>query len=197
MCAVLSQISQPNSMDSMAASTADHEHCEDPYTLFINSITHHTRISQIFHTLITAMVSYVEDPITHVATKFLKEKITVVFLHEGVSLFKSDPTIIIPFKKMTKVELDTLKRLLFQAHEYNSLFMCEQRGGSCSITISRPSCKQSTIRPSIVLRAIRKLLLPLNDKFKIDVVNVVLQRLICSAKISHFEIEASQLDAVD
>lgn len=162
------------------------------YDEFVSTITEDSRICQILHILISSMVNYVEDPIAHVAIKFLKEKINIVFLHQGVSLFKSDPTIIIPFKKMTNLELEILKKILSKAFEENNLFMCEQRGGSCSITIARPSHTLDIVRPSIVLRAVRKLLLPLNDKFKIDVVNIVLQRLICSSKISLFEIEASR-----
>lgn len=165
------------------------------YENFVEALTHDARLPEILNILINSMVHYVEDPIAHVTMKFLKEKITIVFLHQGVSLFKSDPTIIMPFKKLQGNELDMLKQLLSQAADQNKIFMCEQRGGSCSITIVKPAHTLITVRPSKILRAIRQLLLPLNKQFKVDVVNVVLQRLVCSAKIPPLEIEASRKES--
>ena len=162
------------------------------YKDLIEMFTTKARITQIIYTLIDSMINYVEDPIAHIMIKFLKEKISIVFINEGISLFKSDPTIILPFKQMTHKEIEILKTLLVESTNANEVFMSEQRGGSCSVTVALPAHELIAVRHSLLLSAIRDLLQPLNTKFKIDVVNVVLQRLICSAKISPAEIRAIQ-----
>ena len=164
----------------------------EAYDNFVALITHEDRIQSVLNYLIMSTMHYVEDPIAYVCMKFLKEKISIMFAHQGVSIFKSDSSIIIPFNKMKHKEIHALKSLLQMSSKNNIIFLNEQRGGSNSITIAQEKQQLRIVRPSIILRAVRELLKPLNEKFKVDVVNVVLQRLICSAKISSLEIEASQ-----
>lgn len=161
----------------------------DPYDTFVNLLISCNRLKRILHFLIQQAHGFVEDPIAHVTLRFLSEPIQISLFFGGCALFKSDPTIILPFRVMKSEELDALCKLLQDAETKNTLFMCEQRGGANSVILTRPQHKCIKARQGNVLAVVNHLMKPMKTHFGIDVANVVIQRLLSSSKVTPTEVE--------
>lgn len=159
----------------------------EKYKQIVDSLTSLERLPYFLKITVRSLIGYVEDPIAHVCQKLLTEKISVVFINNGISIFKSDPSIIIPFQSMTKHELEILKSLLAESDKSGDLCISELRGGSACITLMLAPENLIFCRQRNVLVAVREILTPLKTQFKIDIVNIVIQRLLCGTKIPYLE----------
>lgn len=131
------------------------------------------------------------DPIFAITFKLLTEKLSLTFDSACVAFFKSDPTIVLPYKLLTPSQKEQLVLILQNADGHKLLRSFEQRGGAMSLVCALPAAQHFTCSPSVIIPALYSLLMhsdPSESRMT-DVANVVTQRLFGAFVLSRKEYE--------
>lgn len=151
---------------------------QEDYTAFVQSIFQTPRVASLVQSLIIQATGHAKDPVAYVCVKLLSEPISISVVNGGLSMFKSDPTLIVPLVKLQKRELTLLRSMVKSALEDQCVVVREQRGGAQSLSILRPMNSQIKAPPAVILASVHHILRDFPSDA--DIINVVMQRLSCS-----------------
>ena len=146
---------------------------EEALREFMHSLFAPPHTATTINALVGEVRGFVHDPIAHVALRCLNEPAGLTVVGKACAFFRSDPTIVLPFRRMTRAQVDLLARVITAAHDEDRLFSSEQRGGARTISVVVPPAQCFRVDPAAVFAAIHHLL-----RGREDLANVVSQRLL-------------------
>ena len=145
------------------------------YLKFIRQICQPPRVESLLKGLILEAHTHTKDPIAYVALKFLQEPLTISLIDRNLCLFKSDPTVSVPFNALFDHELELLRKIIECALEDDCLIVREQRGGAHCLLVLVPLNSQQKIECPVLLAAVLRMLHGISSDN--HVASVVMQRL--------------------
>lgn len=131
--------------------------------------------------LITHNAPHTEDAIFVITHKILTENLSLAIDNHGVSFFRSDPALTLPFDNMTKSQLSSLRMLVLDARlRKKHVQAFEQCGGGLTVNFLRNKINVYYVDKCETLCALLRIMQHNEKNYNVQIMNVVLQRLLGS-----------------
>jgi len=135
------------------------------------------------------------DPLTRLCIMCIQEPIWFSLTEKGLSPFRSDPTIIIPYDVMCRSQLIAIEDICSAMQKTETYGTSAQMGGGVYVYMSQRGTDEVYIDCVHVLFSVTMLLRSSSSgsyAFKRDLSNVVLQRVLSSVTIPREQIEQTE-----
>lgn len=162
------------------------ENFEMLYDEFLNSFFDKHNIKRTLGILFNRSKNSVNDCISSVLKQICTESVQLNFTEHGFCPFKNEPFLTIPFEKMSQDQLLLVHNAIKHCDASKHFMACSQMGMGASIFMLENSHSQRHVEISIVLLGLYQLIKSSSDKVtqKIDVYNVMTQRLLKSVRVN-------------
>jgi len=140
----------------------------------------------IVHTmscLLRGIAPYHSDPMTHLVVTLCKEPLRLALTDRGLAPVRSDPSIVMPYGKMSKLQLATVQDVIATWRMSATYGSTTQMGGGACVYELPSRCGQTFVDAVLVLYSVTLLMrsCPSSDLVTSKMLsNVVLQRILSS-----------------
>lgn len=134
--------------------------------------------------LMDRTINLESDPVSSTCIRCMETPFEISLTEKGLAPFRNDPTIVIPFNKMTKPQLTTLQCEIRLLEQNNLLLFCAQN--TSGIFVHTSCITKYYIEPSLVLFALIKIMHNSTKHSSIssnELISVMIQKLANCAKL--------------